>query len=233
MANFMKKLKFKLTLSSHRKVLNKHFPHKDIEVWIKEITEIYDEVLDALPYIGGKDNKMTKYLTNSSVLIPIAKILKREGFTIRKIGHIIYEITEQIYNKIPKLFYTLSRKNMFKEKSFKSWKNQAERSKMSEYPYDWKFDFIEGEGKEFDYGLDMYVCGLKKFWKSQNLEELVPYLCLTDYISFKLTKVKVKRTQTLANGGECCDYRYYKEGIEFKDGWPPESVEEWTGKFEN
>jgi hypothetical protein len=65
------------------------------------------------------------------------------------------------------------------------------------------------------------------------MEEFVPYLCLCDWAYWKAAGLEVKRTETLANGGKKCDYRYIKcNSEETTSGWPPETMPEWTGKFE-
>jgi hypothetical protein len=63
-------------------------------------------------------------------------------------------------------------------------------------------------------------CGVVKFLRSQEADELAPYLCLTDYALFGALGIGLKRTMTLAEGGVRCDFRF-KKGAEACSGWPP------------
>jgi hypothetical protein len=59
-----------------------------------------------------------------------------------------------------------------------------------------------------------------KFLHSQGADELAPYPCLLDYALFGALGIELRRTQTLAEGGERCDFRF-KKGGEAPAGWPP------------
>lgn len=48
---------------------------------------------------------------------------------------------------------------------------------------------------------------------------MTPYHCLTDYALFGTLGIELKRTMTLAQGGEKCDFRF-KKG-KSSSGWPP------------
>ncbi len=80
-------------------------------------------------------------------------------------------------------------------------------------------------------GINYRECGLVKLYKAHGVEEFTPYLCLTDYSLLSLLDIELKRTQTIANGGSFCDFRFSKND-KGPSGWPPESLPEWTGKFE-
>ena len=76
---------------------------------------------------------------------------------------------------------------------------QAARSQERQYPGDWVFTFVEGDGQEFDYGLDFTECGICKYYHAQGADELTPYLCLMDGVvskSFGLGLAPRARTPT-------------------------------------
>ena len=41
-------------------------------------------------------------------------------------------------------------------------------------------NFIEGDGREFDYGIDYTECGGCKFLTNKNAPELAPFMCALD-----------------------------------------------------
>jgi hypothetical protein len=80
-------------------------------------------------------------------------------------------------------------------------------------------EHVEGDGVRFEWGMDYTECGIVKFLHSQGADEFTPYLCLTDYALFGALGIELKRTMTLAEGCEKCDFRFRKG--ESPSGWPP------------
>jgi len=215
-----------------REVLVKHFDETRVNAWLVEARKGYESLIPQLPYIGGDENDFTRYLTYPSGIMPLVKILRDEGVPIRKNGQMIYEISVGYYNAIPSLVKWFARFTYFGDSRKSRMQAAAQRSQLRRYPGDWVFEFVEGDGKSFQYGLDMTECGLVKFWNAQGLEEFTPYLCLTDYAFWRAIGIEATRTQTIANGASRCDFKYIRKGSNGQPGWPPESNPEWTGRYE-
>lgn len=229
--------KLKKNLKRYEKIeieiLSQYFESKKVEEIISHNRSEYEKIIPTIPFIGGKENTMTEYLLLSSPLIPLVKALKKEGLKNRKIGKIITDSAECLYRKLPKPFRWYLRRKLVTKSNIKENKEGARWSQKRTFPMDWVYEFIDGEGEDFEYGINMEECGLLKYWKELGLEEFVPYLCLTDWVLWDVLNVKTTRTTTLANGGDVCDYRFYKG--KYNDGpkgWPPEYHMEWTGIFE-
>lgn len=73
-----------------------------------------------------------------------------------------------------------------------------------------KFEFLPPSGNLF-YGVNVIRCGMVKFLTKMGAVELTPYICRGDFhIQRYLPKgIVFKRTQVIAEGGDCCDFRYY------------------------
>jgi len=183
-------------------------------------------------YIGGEDNGFTQDYVFPSVLLPWAHILRDEGLPIRTIGQVIIELGAAECAALSLPARELMGRTFFSEKKKDQWREVARRSQLRQYPGDWVVQYVEGDGETFDYGLDMIECARLKLWRAQGLEEFVPYLCLADWPYWRAIGVEAKRTQTLACGGTCCDDRYIRRGRDGPAGWPPESLPEWTGRYE-
>ena len=96
--------------------------------------------------------------------------------------------------------------------------------KKDAHPENWDMEFVEGDGEEFDWGVDFKDCAVRKFYMKHGGEELLPYVCMSDYAPFHVLKnVEFTRTQTLSSGGDYCDFRFKKGGSTPK-GWPPEDL---------
>ncbi|MGZ7135813.1 MAG: L-2-amino-thiazoline-4-carboxylic acid hydrolase, partial [Methanobacterium sp.] len=68
---------------------------------------------------------------------------------------------------------------------------------------------------DFDYGLDFTECGIQKFFHKYDADEFTPYLCAMDIIMSDIANAGLHRTETLAEGGNKCNFRY-KKGRETK-----------------
>jgi hypothetical protein len=97
----------------------------------------------------------------------------------------------------------------------------ATESQKRLYPENSLWRFVQGEGKEFDFGMDMTECAICKFFHAQGADELTPYMCLTDFAVSKALGMGLIRTTTLAEGGVKCDFRY-KRGRETMQSRPSE-----------
>ena len=217
-----------------KKILQKDYDRKKVNSWIDKSVKDLEELIPKMPYIGGNENTFTKFLVSPSILLPMSKIMREEEIPKRKIGQFIYEMAKKGYHMVPKFIRKRNAKNTFKEETKQNWREEAKKTQKKQYPEDWVSTYVEGDGDNYQYGLDMTECGLLKFWKSQGMEEFVPYLCLCDWAFWKATGIEVQRTETLANGGKKCDYRYIGcNKKELQSGWPPEDMTEWSGKFES
>jgi hypothetical protein len=91
-------------------------------------------------------------------------------------------------------------------------RKRALESHQRKYPDDYVYDFVEGDGKSFDYGVDYLECASCKFLAKQGAPELAPYLCPADILYSEALGWGLLRTMTLAEGAEKCDFRFKKGG---------------------
>lgn len=220
-------LAFKISNALQKKLLKERYGKRKADMWLNRSGELFRSIYPQIPDIGGKENVMNKNLVLSTFLMPIAVVMKEEGLPTREIGEHIFNLSKRSFEVLLPLTKGLSYAS---EVEIEKMKRAAKRSINRDYPGDWVFEFVDG-GDKYLYGYDMVECGIHKFWRDRGLEELVPYLCLTDWAKWELLGVSVERTKTLANGHDVCDFRYCREG-KCPSGWPPESNIEWTGKFE-
>jgi hypothetical protein len=93
-------------------------------------------------------------------------------------------------------------------------KKAAQESLKRKYPGDWVYTFMEDDG-ESDYGLDFTECGIVKLFHKYQADEFVPYLCAMDIIMSDAANAGLHRTETIAEGGKRCNFRY-KSGRDTK-----------------
>jgi hypothetical protein len=87
------------------------------------------------------------------------------------------------------------------------WRRVAATSQERHYPEDWVFEVVEGDGQDFGIGLDCTECGAVKYLDREGAPEYAPYLCWIDYPQFAAMHLRLDRTETIAQGGQRCDFR--------------------------
>ncbi len=76
----------------------------------------------------------------------------------------------------------------------------------------WVFDFVE-KTEDFDYGVNYTRCAIRELAIAHGAAEFAPYICISDISGSELFGWGLTRTQTLAQGGSHCDFRF-KRGAE-------------------
>lgn len=97
-------------------------------------------------------------------------------------------------NKTPKKWY----KDM---KKYQAWFDKHGKK----YPVNWIVNFDENRHKD---GSFYYFtrCPICEFCKREGIMELMPALCSIDEVMFRLQHGKLYREQTIASGGNMCEY---------------------------
>jgi len=187
---------------------------------LRDAREQYEALIPEIPYIGGDENPMTRHLVRSTTSLVLYKAMKALGKTAEEVGKVVYAAVVEVVSQLPpRTFKELSAEYIAKGKE------QARKSQDRHYPEDWVWEFVEGDGMEFDYGYDFLECGTQKFYHAQDADEFLPFYCYLDFVTHRTTGWGFARSMTLAEGYEKCDFRW-KKGGETRRGWPPPFLEE-------
>lgn len=212
-------LDFKKTLQRMTGFFDSYFQDLQADLLIDEFLNEYETLIPRLPYIGDESNLSNRDLIQSTWALAIYRVLCRCGKSVEEVGEFIYKSREALIVTFPKVLirtYSWYRfTSFFKNK----WRKFALETQKREHPDNFVMTFVEGDGKEFDYGYDYSECAFLKFFESQGAPELLPYICATDIPVSKALHMGLKRTTTLALGGEKCDFRF-KRGRETQEEWP-------------
>ena len=206
------------------KVLATRFGKGRASRLMKDIRQEYEALTPEVPYIGGKENMFTEWLTYGVYYLAVHRVLKAEGQGVEEVGQMIFD-TFQAMADYPKWLLRLVGSLKYNKRYVNQLKEAVAKTQERRYPGDWVATFIEGDREEFDYGIDITECGICKFYHAQGADELAPYLCLSDYIVSDTFDRGLVRRKTLAEGAEVCDFRYKKARETFvnplREGWPP------------
>lgn len=179
---------------------------------IKIIRGEFEKILPKIPYIGGKKT-FTDFMIFTAMYLALYRILKEEGFQVEKIGCFIWEINTSIFKALPKLPLKLFGGRIFSPSYIQNLKRRAVESQKRQYSTDYVYEFVEGDGKTYDFGVDYLECAGVKFLREQNAFELAPYLCPVDMLYSQMFGWGLTRTMTIAEGYDRCDFRFKKYSI--------------------
>jgi len=209
------KAQFEKSLHISEELLLKRFNELELERIFNEMRDEYEKLIPKIPYIEGRKNPFTSMLVDSVSMLAFYRILEKNGLTYREIGEINYELTEKI-NKIRVHKLEKVGQNpvdqLFNDTYINFNKSLAKTLHQKKYSDDFVMEFVEGDGKTFDYGYKFTECGIYKVFKKLGAEKYVPILCLGDFAQANVYGFGFTRTQTIGNGDPICDHRFLKSG---------------------
>jgi hypothetical protein len=200
--NLMKKARF---------VLISRYGKEFAETVVSETSHEYSKLIPEIPYVG-QNRILVQFIIGTAQSLVIYRVLRNHSKTVEEAGKLYYLICEAILNSYPKIVHWLIGKASFSNFFLRAAKRAALESQKQLYPGGYVFSFVDGDGREFDYGVDYSECGGCKFLSKQGASELAPYICKADIIYSELFGWGLTRTKTIAEGFEKCDFRLKKGG---------------------
>ncbi len=206
-SRIMREIKF--AIPHYKKLIARAYGNETAEAVVAETIQRFEALLPDIPYIGGEENSLTENLYLSAAMLAMYQSLKTRGKTVEEAARLIYQGTTAFYSSFP--FAWLLRwqgRQLFSRRRIKQRQRDALISQERRYPEDWVFEVVEGDGETFQFGMDYTECGIVKYLTQQGAPELAPYLCWMDYPMCTAMRVKLVRAQTIAQGGERCNFRF-------------------------
>lgn len=208
-----------------QRVLLQRFGQDKADEIIAQTRNELEKLLVDLPYVGGKENPLTSDLVESAMALALYRVLKPTGIETREIGEIIYKTLEGRAESYPRVLRRLFGWYNHSHFGQRSAKKRIIKLQKQQYSGNWVANWIEGVRDEFDFGVDYTECAICKFYEKMNASDLSPYICLADFVIANATYQGFKRTTTIAEGSDRCDFRW-KKGLKTAPGWPPHWLEE-------
>ncbi|HLO13279.1 MAG TPA: L-2-amino-thiazoline-4-carboxylic acid hydrolase [Anaerolineales bacterium] len=203
----MREIKF--AIPRYKKFLVQAYGMGVAKIVVQETLQRFEDLLPDLPYIGGDENILTENLYLSAAMLAMYQSLKARGKSVEEVAGLIYQGTSKFYTSFPfRLLLLWQGRQLFSQKRLDQRRHDAAISQARRYPEDWVFEIVEGDGQSFQFGVDYTECGIVKYLTRQGAPELAPYLCWLDYPMCAAMRVKLFRTETIAQGCEKCNFRF-------------------------
>ena len=168
----------------------------------KNIESEYKKIILRAKDIGSNNNLITSYALAAYFIA----MNRKDGLTAEE----NYKALDQGMRKSKMLkAFMGDSKGYFSEKHMEKRRQWSKKTYERKYENDWVVDVIE-KTDDFEFGFDYRECGVCKLCKDEHCFELAKYLCKLDFMLVEIIGIKLKRTMTLADGCEKCDFRFSK-----------------------
>jgi hypothetical protein len=188
-----------------------HYGAERTHILLAEARREYDALIPQLPDLGGR-LPFTQFIISTAWFLAMYRVLQREGSPLAEVGPLIYEVSAAYLKAYPGFAGRFFGYMTFSPWYIRRLKQRAVESQQRRYPGDYVYRYIEGDGEIFDYGVDYTECGTCKFLTAQGAPELAPYVCTADKLYSEMLGWGLRRTMTLAEGADHCDFRFKRGG---------------------
>ena len=177
----------------------------------REARRQYKELIPKIPYIKGPRARMLNtFLLISAQELAVYRAMAKHGKPPGEAWELCHEALRLRLEQFPRWKRRLMRRFMFSRFVRRILARRAHHEQRARFG-DFEIEYLIGEGDDFDFGVNYRRCGNYEFVKRHGGEEFAPYVCMSDIALSQAMGWGLRRTQTLADGGPHCDFR-------FKDG---------------
>jgi len=179
--------------------------------FMREARQEYEALIPRIPYIGESSLALSFFLPTTRYLA-VYRALQKQGRTVEEAGRLIYRMGTEEALAMPSIGRRIMEALWFSRWFRSLAKKRAVKSQRRKYPAHFVMNYVEGDGREFDYGIDYIECANCKFLQAENAFEIAPYVCATDKPISELMGWGLTRPKTIADGFPICGFRFKKGG---------------------
>lgn len=194
---------WKMIIPLVKKELVRRFGKEEAASLIQKTDAVYRDMLNRADDIG-KDNPMASNLYEGLLFLALWEAADGK-ISVDDLREITRAVMQFPAMKLVGLFVNANRSGL--EKLEKRMHKNAEWLEVHpQYKgVSWDFNFDKTKHSEGFY-YHFTRCPLNDFARREGYIEVLPVMCEIDLLSAELMHAKLIRKQTLASGGDCCDY---------------------------
>lgn len=194
---------WKMIIPLVKKDLVRRFGKEEAASLIQKTDAVYRDMLNRADDIG-KDNPMASNLYEGLLFLALWEAADGK-ISVDDLREITRAVMQFPAMKLVGLFMNANRSGL--EKLEKRMHKNAEWLEVHpQYKgVSWDFNFDKTKHSEGFY-YHFTRCPLNDFARREGYIEVLPVMCEIDLLSAELMHAKLIRKQTLASGGDCCDY---------------------------
>ena len=199
---------FERATKNGKKAVFAKYGRKKGTLILGKVKDEFENLLPEVPYVG-KIDIMQRQMLLTVIFTAFYRVLK-ETEKIADIWILCNDFNKETLMSMPRFVRWLIKKSTFGKRMKNSFIKMAKEQKAKNLADQW--DYVEGRDKNFDYGINITKCAKLLFLQKLGYKEFLPYVCLVDKNFAECCKYGFKRTKTLAEGADCCDFRISKDG---------------------
>lgn len=195
-----------------REALAKKEPADLVEAVLGETRGHLETICRTTPDPGWTAPHMRAFTISGAIYVAFHLALAPRGYDAARTWPVLEAATRSHFGRMSPLEKRMASDGMFgwPMKALSRW--VAKRSKAGpDGVGGWVFDFVEPEDG-FDYGVNYERCAIRELAIQHGAAALAPYICLADVPGSEAFGWGLVRTETLAQGGKRCDFRFRRGG---------------------
>lgn len=195
---------FNFTLRPIRKKLANHYDDEYAESIVYASRQNFIEIIPQMPYVGGMKNYYTPIIVVNGFIVAMFRAMRETGKSAEEVIEIWAEVVDYLFRKIPVPLARLCGQMLLSKRIMKAFEQQAELSQERQYPEDWVYVVLEGNGEKFDVGFEFSECAVIKFYEKMDAMELAPFCNFVDVTYSHYLGIGLDASETIGMGCDRC-----------------------------
>lgn len=190
-------------------LLTRETPDEAGEVLARAREEL-DGLVPRMADPGWRAPHMRTFSITGAIYVAVYLALAARGCSPAEAWEVCDQATRRRFARLPRPARSIMSATFF-SRPFQAVSRALSRRSQSALG-GWAYRFVEGEPGAFDYGVDYSRCAIRELAIASGAEAFAPYICLADIPGSEALGWGLSRSETLAQGGERCDFRFRKGG---------------------
>lgn len=165
------------------------------------------QLVQRMPDPGWQAQQMRSFSIGGAIYIAVYLVVKPYGLTAAQAWELCEAATRRHFAGLPALSRWLLGKLMFSTPWKLLSRHLAARSQR-QLVGGWQVEYLPSQAGEFDYGINYTRCAIFQLAQDAGAADFAPFICQADVVGSDMFGWGLKRTETLAQGGHRCDFRF-------------------------
>lgn len=181
---------------------------EDPQTIVSRAETIFDEMLPELAYVEKPFHPLASALFVCTVNLAAYLALKERGVAVHDFGSAMLQGLARAPIPPP----TEPETEAERHQRYVQFLAAAEASQQNPAPGEDVFEFVPGNGTDFDFGHNIKSCAIYTQCSKYDAQDVVPYMCGADDVMSDKGNQGLRRTGSIALGASQCDFRFKKGG---------------------
>jgi len=175
-----------------------------------EARKQFEELIPEIPFIKGlRARSLNSFLLISAQELAVYKALDKRGKPPGEAWELCHEALRLRLAAFPRWKRRFMRWIMFSRLIRQVVAKRVRKKEKYQFG-DFEIEYVISDGDQFHFGVNYLQCGNYKFVAEHGGAAFAPFICMSDIALGEAMGWGLIRTQTLADGFPCCNFRFRK-----------------------